>query len=127
MLNPFHKKEGAKKPKKKPAKIKTATGKMSVEKTVRAQGVVLRPIVSEKSTMLSALNQYVFEVNPEANRIEIKKGIETLYNVHVVRVNTIPEKGKFVRYGRTAGWTKKRKKAIITLLQGEKIEVSKGV
>ena len=130
-LNPFSKKPEDAKPaaaKKKAGKEKKlGSGKASNQRTLAALKAVLRPIVSEKNTMLNALNKYVFEVAPETNRIEVKKGIEVLYNVRVESVNIIPVKKRSVRYGRTSGWTKARKKAIVTLKKGEKIEVSKGV
>lgn len=130
-LNPFSKKPEEAKPaaiKKKEAKVKkSGSSKAGNEKTLAALKSVLRPIVSEKNTMLNALNKYVFEVAPETNRIEVKKGIEVLYNVRVESVNIIPVKKRAVRYGRTSGWTKAGKKAIVTLKKGEKIEVSKGV
>ena len=130
-LNQFSKKPEDAKPaavKKKAVKEKkSGSGKAGNQRTLAALKAVLRPIVSEKNTMLNALNKYVFEVAPETNRIEVKKGIETLYNVRVEGVNIVPVKKRSVRYGRTSGWTKARKKAIVTLKKGEKIEVSKGV
>ncbi|MEK7130242.1 MAG: 50S ribosomal protein L23 [Patescibacteria group bacterium] len=130
-LNPFSKKPEEAKPaaiKKKEAKVKkSGSGKSGNEKILAALKSVLRPIVSEKNTMLNALNKYIFEVAPETNRIEVKKGIEVLYNVRVESVNIIPIKKRAVRYGKTSGWTKAGKKAIVTLKKGEKIEVSKGV
>ena len=130
-LNPFSKKPEDAKPaaaKKKAVKEKkSSSGNAGNQRTLAALKAVLRPIVSEKNTMLNALNKYVFEVAPETNRIEVKKGIEVLYNVRVESVNIIPVKKRSVRYGRTSGWTKARKKAIVTLKKGEKIEVSKGV
>ena len=130
-LNPFSKKPEEAKTgtvkKKEVKEKKSGSGKAGNEKTLAALKSVMRPIVSEKSTMLNALNKYVFEVAPSTNRIEVKKGIEVLYNVRVESVNIISVKKRAVRYGKTSGWTKAGKKAIVTLKKGEKIEVSKGV
>jgi len=132
-LNPFSKKSADSKSaaaKQKETKVKgkkIGSSKVSNEKTLAALKSVLRPIVSEKNTMLNALNKYIFEVAPETNRVAVKKGIEVLYNVRVESVNIISVKKRAVRYGKTSGWTKARKKAIITLKKGDKIELSKGV
>ncbi|MCG2693579.1 50S ribosomal protein L23 [Candidatus Parcubacteria bacterium] len=72
-------------------------------------------------------NQYAFEVKPKANKVQIKKAIETYYNVRPVKVNIINIQGKNVRWGRTRGRTQDSKKAIVTLRQGDKIEVYEGV
>ncbi len=81
--------------------------------------IILRPVVTEKSTRLGEQMQYVFEVAPEANKIEIKKAIEELFGVTVKAVNTINVKGNLrqrrTRRGWVRGYTKDRKKAIVTL------------
>lgn len=82
--------------------------------------------ISEKATNLAQqLNQYVFRVSPEANKIEIKKAIERLFKKNVVSVRTMQYSGKKKRerradFGRRAHW----KKALITLVPGEKIDIS---
>ncbi len=82
--------------------------------------------LTEKATLLSEThNQYVFKVVPRANKIQIKAAIEKLFGKKVVRVNTSNYAGKKRRerradFGRTAHW----KKAIVTLAQGEKIELA---
>ena len=88
-----------------------------------AYTVVYGPIISEKGTMLTQdQNKVVFEVDPQCNKNEIRKAIESLYPVKVVRVNTINIDGKNKRVrlqmGKTASW----KKAIVTLKEGDKIE-----
>lgn len=87
--------------------------------------ILLRPIITEKATQLAAHNQYVFEIAPNVNKIEIKKAIKELYNFWPLKVNIIKVKGKMVRYGRSRGQTKSRTKAIVTLKKGEKIELMK--
>jgi large subunit ribosomal protein L23 len=90
--------------------------------------VLMRPVVSEKSTDLAHDNKYTFEVSPRANKIEIRRAVEDRYGVHVrdVRVMTMPPKQKgagFVginkrRRGLTTSW----KKAVVTVAPGERIE-----
>lgn len=86
--------------------------------------VLTSPHVTEKSTQLSSNNQYVFKVFSKANKIEIKKAIESLYHVKVsgVRVINVPAKQR--RLGKTQGWKKGYKKAVVKLQTGQKIEVS---
>jgi len=86
--------------------------------------IIKKPVISEKATILTERqNKYVFEVATEANKIQIKKAIEELFKVNVTKVRTmrIPGKNKRVRLhiGRTPEW----KKAIITLKQGDQIEL----
>lgn len=88
---------------------------------------LIKPVITEKATYLGAVNKYVFEVVLNANKIEIKKAIEKLYNVEVVKVNIIRSGGKSVTYGRITGRTKRKKKAIVTLKSGQTIEVYEGV
>jgi len=89
--------------------------------TKNAYRVLLRPIITEKATDLSALDKYVFEVALDMNKIEVKKGVKELYGVTVLRVNIIKNMGKEVRYGKSHGRTKNWKKAIVTLKKGDKI------
>ncbi len=90
--------------------------------------VLISPLITEKMTNLSAdKGKYGFLVNPNANKIEIAKAIEKKFDVHVVSVRTINHPGKmktqFRKSGRFVGKTSKFKKAIITLKQGETIEI----
>ncbi len=90
-------------------------------------GVLVKPLITEKSSFLSPYGQYVFEVATKTNKIEIAKAIERAYGVKPVSVNIVRVRGKNVRYGKTMGVTKKWKKAIVTLKPGDKIEVYEGV
>lgn len=92
-----------------------------------ASDVILRPIVTEKSAHLAAQGQYIFEVDPKANKIQVKNAIRTMYNVIPTSVNIQSVEGKQVRFGRTFGKRKDWKKAIVTLKEGQKIEVYEGV
>ena len=88
---------------------------------------LFKPMVSEKASILTSEGKYVFVVNPKANKIEIKKAIQNVFNVRVKDVNIINMRGKNVRFGRVWGKTKDWKKAIVTLEPGEKIELYEGV
>ncbi len=85
--------------------------------------VFIKPYLSEKSTDLKELNQYVFEVEKNLNKIEIKKAIEKFYKVKVEKVNLTLKKGKKKRFGRKISRFKPKKKAVVTLKEGEKIEI----
>ena len=78
---------------------------------------------TEKGTRLSSLNKYIFSVDNKANKLAIRKAVERIYKVKVISVNTTAMRGKLkrVRYklGKTADW----KKAVVTLAEGNKIEV----
>ncbi len=86
-----------------------------------ARDIIIRPLISEKSTDLMEDNKYTFIVDSDANKIEIKQALEEIFGVQVKSVNTANFKGKKKRLGRfpegkTASW----KKAIITLAEGSK-------
>ncbi|MDR3271506.1 MAG: 50S ribosomal protein L23 [Peptococcaceae bacterium] len=87
-----------------------------------ARDVLLRPVVSEKSVGLMEENKYTFWVAPEANKIEVKYAVEKMFKVKVVEVRTMNVKGKMKRVGRYTGKTSDRKKAIVTLKSGDRIE-----
>ncbi|MCX7796693.1 MAG: 50S ribosomal protein L23 [bacterium] len=89
--------------------------------------IVLRPIISEKSSMLRELGKYEFVVSPFANKIEIKKAIEEVFGVEVKNVNIIKQKGKKKRMGIFEGKTSGYKKAIVTLKEGHSISFFEGL
>ncbi|MBU7007461.1 50S ribosomal protein L23 [Phosphitispora fastidiosa] len=89
--------------------------------------VLKKPIVSERSMGLMEQNKYSFYVEPKANKIEIKNAVEELFKVTVTDVNTMNVKGKAKRVGKHIGRTSNRKKAIVTLKQGDKIEIMEGM
>ncbi len=94
--------------------------------------ILISPLVTEKMTNITADNgKYGFLVNPKANKIQIAKAVEAKFNVHVTDVKTINHPGKvktqFRKSGRFTGKTSKFKKAIITLKEGEKIELFEAV
>jgi len=86
--------------------------------------IIIRPIVSEKSSDLEAENnQYVFEVLPQSNKIEIRKAVEIVFGVRVEKVRTQLVRGDVRRVGRYYGKTKQWKKAIITVHAGDDIDL----
>lgn len=88
-----------------------------------AYEVIIRPIVSERSFDLMGQNKYTFEVAKSAPKEEIAAAVEKLFNVHVVKVNTINVSGKTKRVRYVAGQTRSWKKAIVTIADGETIEL----
>lgn len=85
--------------------------------------VILAPVVSEKSYSLLDRNAYTFYVHPEANKTEIRKAVEAIWNVRVIGVNTINRKGKSKRFRFTQGRRPDTKRAIVKLAEGDKIEI----
>ncbi len=86
--------------------------------------IIKRPIITEKSTHLQgAGNKYVFEVDIRANKIEIAHAVKEIFNVTVLNVKTIRMKGKPKRLGLFSGYRASWKKAIVTLKEGDHIEV----
>ncbi|MGI6649930.1 MAG: 50S ribosomal protein L23 [Bacillota bacterium] len=92
-----------------------------------AREVLVRPVVTEKSTNLLADNKYTFYVNRDANKIEIKHAVEQMFKVNVTDVRTMVVKGKEKRRGRYVGRTSDRKKAIVTLRPGDRIAIFEGM
>jgi len=92
-----------------------------------AQKIILRPLVTEKSTQQKeGNNQYVFEVHRDANKIEIQFAVERLFKVKVSQVRTSNVLGKVKRQGRKYGKRPDWKKAIVTLKEGDRIEFFEG-
>ena len=85
--------------------------------------IILRPVVSEKSYALLDHGVYTFIVHPDADKIEIRRAVEQIFNVSVVKVNTLNRKGKRKRHGRmpTFGRRADTKRAIVTLAEGQRI------
>lgn len=83
--------------------------------------LIRRPLVTEKATLLLENRQYVFEVDPRADKLEIKAAIEELFDVKVVAVNTYNPPKKKRRYGRFVGNRAHYKRAIVTLAAGDSI------
>jgi len=86
------------------------------------QDIILKPVITEKATDNLMMGKYTFKVARDANKIEIKKAVEELFDgVKVDKVNTMNVRGQFRRQGRNSGgYTAKWKKAIVTLAEGSK-------
>jgi|SRR3989344_1446735 len=119
-----------------PKPVSVSTGPQSQDKKIgedktrisgSAHRLLLRPMISEKSTIGVALNKYVFEVPAGANKVEIKKAIEESYGVKPRVVNIINVRSKKVRFGRYSGRTKAVKKALVTLKKGDSIKLYEGI
>ena len=93
----------------------------------KAYQVILKPLVTEKSTQLSEYNKMVFAVPINATKLEVKSSIEKIFSVKVKTVNTILTKGKLKRFKGISGKRSDTKKAIVTLAQGNTIDLSAGV
>jgi large subunit ribosomal protein L23 len=89
--------------------------------------VIMRPVVSEKSYVLSAANRYTFRVHEDAHKTQIRQAVEALFDVHVVEVRTSTVKSKPKRRGTTSGRTRTWKKAIVQVRAGESIPVFQGL
>ena len=90
--------------------------------------IIRRPLITEKTNIQKeAFNQITFEVDRRANRVEIKRAIEKLFNVRVSTIRTIQVKGKVKQRGRVVGKRRDWKKAIATLMPGERIDFFEGV
>ena len=135
------KKEG-KTSQKKPAKVSaikpeaaiknTAVNKVQEAEPARARGkanvnfsynAIKQPHISEKASYLAEKDQYIFEVLPDYNKNEIKNAVEGIYGVDVLSVNMIKIPAKKRRLGRTEGFRKAYKKAVVKIKEGQKIEI----
>lgn len=97
-------------------------------KAIHPLELIRRPIITEKGTRLGGENKYLFEVHPRANKQQIRGAVEVAFNVRVVKVNVMNMKGKprRARRGQTyheSDW----KKAVVTLAEGDKLELFEGV
>lgn len=82
---------------------------------MKAEDIIIKPIITEKSNLDMQYGRYTFKVNPKATKIEIAHAVSKLFNVKVLKVNTITVKGKLKRVGRSEGRTSDWKKAIVTI------------
>ena len=89
---------------------------------MEARDILIRPLITERSTDLMTDGKFVFVVDKRANKIQIAAAVEEIFKVDVLAVNTVNVKGKTKRRGRTVGKTNSYKKAIVKLKAGETIE-----
>jgi large subunit ribosomal protein L23 len=94
---------------------------------MNAHQIILRPLITEKNTNLMVLNKYCFEVDRNASKTQVKHAIEEIFNVTVMSVHTMNLRGKRRRRGMRYGYTNDWKKAIVTLAEGDRIELFESV
>ncbi|MEF2074452.1 50S ribosomal protein L23 [Consotaella aegiceratis] len=94
---------------------------------LRHYDIITSPVITEKSTMVSEFNKVVFNVPTTATKPEIKAAVESLFGVKVTSVNTLIRKGKVKRFRGRVGRQSDQKKAIVTLAEGQSIDVSTGL
>jgi large subunit ribosomal protein L23 len=85
--------------------------------------VLIRPLITEKTMSGAGGNRYTFQVHPEANKIQIRQAVEKLFGVKVLKITTGKNPGKLRRRGRNIGYSQTRKKATVTLREGDQIEI----
>jgi large subunit ribosomal protein L23 len=98
-----------------------------VDKSISAYQVIVRPLITEKATILAGENKYAFEVDTRSNKRQIKDAIQKAFDVQVLKVNTMNVRGKSRRSGRRITRTRDWKKAIVTLVEGDKISFFEGI
>jgi large subunit ribosomal protein L23 len=99
----------------------------AAQPTARHYDTILAPLITEKSTLLSEQNKVVFKVAENATKDEIAAAVESLFKVNVVKVNTLVQKGKTKRFRGIKGRRNDIKKAIVTLAEGQSIDVTTGL
>jgi large subunit ribosomal protein L23 len=100
---------------------------MAAEPTVRHYDTILAPVITEKATLLSEQNKVVFQVAADASKDEIAAAVEALFKVNVTKVNTLNVKGKTKRFRGIIGRRSDVKKAIVTLAEGQSIDITTGL
>lgn len=95
--------------------------------TIRNYDVILSPHITEKSTLLSEQNKVVFKVALDASKDEVASAVEALFSVKVTKVNTVVVKGKTKRFKGIKGRRNDIKKAIVTLADGQSIDITTGL
>ncbi len=89
--------------------------------------IIFAPVLSEKAVQAIAGGKYSFYVHPQANRVQIREAIETVFKVDVTKINLVTVNGKVKRQGRFSGRRPERKKAIVTLKAGQRIQQLEGL
>ncbi len=92
-----------------------------------ARDIIIRPVVTERSMMDAAEGKYTFVVDPRANKHQIREAIRTIFNVEVLKVNTMRMRGKQRRMGINVGRRPNWKKAIVKLAEGEELDIFEGL
>lgn len=94
---------------------------------IHPYAVLVRPLITEKTTVLTGQDKYVFEVDIRANKNQVKQAVELAFNVRVTDVNTMTMKGKPRRFGRRLTQRPDWKKAVVTLAEGDSIQLFEGI
>lgn len=111
-----------------PEKKETTEAKTDANRKFgNAYKVLIKPLITEKASVLNAESKYIFEVANGSNKIEVAKAIKEVYGIQPVNVNMIKVLGKNTRHGKTLGKRKDWKKAIVTLPKGQSIKIYEGV
>lgn len=118
------KKAAAPKKDKKAAEGVKKNGKLIAD--TRLYDVIERPVVTEKTTVMSEQNKIVFKVNANADKAQIKAAVEQIFGVKVVKVNTINIEGKTKRFRGKPGKRSDLRKAVVTLAAGESVDIAAG-
>jgi large subunit ribosomal protein L23 len=100
---------------------------MAEQPTARHYDTILAPVITEKATLLSEQNKVVFRVAGDASKDEIAAAVEALFKVNVTKVNTVNVKGKTKRFRGIVGRRSDVKKAIVTLADGQSIDITTGL
>ena len=98
-----------------------------MDKSLHPYQVILRPLITEKATILASEGKYAFEVDRRANKNQVRAAVQMAFEVSVVKVNTMNVRGKSRRTGNRVTRTRDWKKAIVTLAEGETIQLFEGV
>ena len=98
-----------------------------MDKSLHPYQVILRPLITEKATILASEGKYAFEVDRRANKNQVRAAVQIAFEVSVVKVNTMNVRGKSRRTGNRVTRTRDWKKAIVTLAEGETIQLFEGV
>jgi large subunit ribosomal protein L23 len=93
----------------------------------QAYRILVKPLITEKASMVGIQNKFIFMISLDANKIDVAKAINEVYGIKPVAVNIIRSEGKTKRYGRYVGKRKDFKKAVVTLPAGKSIQVYEGV
>ena len=120
------KKAPAEKAAKKSATKKSASGKGSVLSDARLYDVIVRPVVTEKTTRAAEQNKVVFKISPTATKHDVKAAVEAIFKVTVTKVNTINTEGKMKKFRGKDGQRSDMRKAIVTLAAGQSIDFAAG-
>ncbi len=104
---------------------KSTAARATIE--ARHYDIILSPVITEKATIASEQNQVVFKVRKDANKTEIKTAVERLFDVKVLAVNTLIRKGKRKTFKGVRGQQSDLKKAVVTLADGDRIDVTTGL